>query len=56
MTPTYDKVGRVLTVGSPVTWNKQAGRVVSLASAFVRIKGDNGTVFTRRPWNVRRTD
>lgn len=50
----YDKHGKALTVGSPVEWNKLSGRVVSLAPTFVRIKGDGGTVFTRKPWSVRR--
>lgn len=50
----YDKVGHPLSIGSAVAWNKLAGRVVSLAPTFVRIKGDGGTVFTRKPWNVRR--
>lgn len=50
----YDKGGKALTVGSPVKWGKMAGRVVSLAPTFVRIKADGGTVFTRKPWAVRR--
>lgn len=50
----YDKGGKALSVGSPVEWNKKAGSVVSLAPTFVRIKADGGTIFTRKPWAVRR--
>lgn len=50
----YDKIGQPLSIGSPVVWNKLAGHVVSLAPTFVRIQGGGGTVFTRKPWAVRR--